>query len=116
ANVLGDVFGLAGDDSSARMRAAVRQINAAGRGVFLYVAGEKLSSIELPGPKDRRQSRPLPKAAEAGFREVGLGAQVLRSLGIRRIRVMTNNPRKIIGLEGYGIETLGSVTFGVDGK
>lgn len=113
ANVLGDVFGLANDDSSARMRAAVRQINAAGRGVFLYVAGEKLASIELPGPNDdRRQPRPLPKAAEAGFREFGLGAQVLRSLGIRRIRVMTNNPRKIIGLEGYGIETLGSIAFG----
>jgi len=112
ANLLGDVFGLSRDNSSARMRAAVRQIEAAGRGVFLYVVGSNLSSIELAAPGDRREPRPLPKPAEAGFREFGLGAQVLKSLGIRRIQVMTNNPRKIIGLEGYGIATLGSVPFG----
>jgi len=112
ANLLGDVFGLSQDNSSARMRAAVRQIEAAGRGVFLYVVGSNLSSINLTSPGDRREPRPLPKPAEAGFREFGLGAQVLKSLGIRRIQVMTNNPRKIIGLEGYGIATLGSVPFG----
>jgi 3,4-dihydroxy 2-butanone 4-phosphate synthase/GTP cyclohydrolase II len=109
ANLLGDVFGLAADDSSARMRAAVRKIEAHGRGVFLYVVGERLPAIELRDPEERRQPRPLPKPAEAGFREFGLGAQVLKSLGIRRIKVMTDNPRKIIGLEGYGIETVGSV-------
>ena len=112
ANLLGDVFGLSLDNSSARMRAAVRQIEEAGRGVFLYVVGSNVSSIELSAPGDRREPRPLPKPAEAGFREFGLGAQVLKSLGIRRIQVMTNNPRKIIGLEGYGIATLGSVPFG----
>ncbi|MCA9636923.1 MAG: 3,4-dihydroxy-2-butanone-4-phosphate synthase [Myxococcales bacterium] len=109
ANLLGDVFGLASDDSSARMRAAVRQIDRAGRGVILYVVGEKVPGIRLSSGGDRREPRPLPKPAEAGFREFGLGAQVLKSLGIRRIRVMTDNPRKIIGLEGYEIATLGSV-------
>ena len=49
------------------------------------------------------------RARETGFREFGLGAQVLRNLGVRRIEVMTNNPRKIIGLEGFGIEVVGSV-------
>ncbi len=112
ANLLGDVFGLSSDNSSARMRAAVRQIEEAGRGVFLYVVGSNVSSIDLSSSGDRREPRPLPKPAEAGFREFGLGAQVLKSLGIRRIQVMTNNPRKIIGLEGYGIATLGSVPFG----
>lgn len=112
ANLLGDVFGLSPDNSSARMRAAVRQIEEAGRGVFLYVVGSNVSSMDLSSPGDRREPRPLPKPAEAGFREFGLGAQVLKSLGIRRIQVMTNNPRKIIGLEGYGIATLGSVSFG----
>ncbi|MCB9566215.1 MAG: 3,4-dihydroxy-2-butanone-4-phosphate synthase [Myxococcales bacterium] len=109
ANLLGDVFGLASDDSSARMRAAVRQIDRAGRGLILYVVGEKVPGIRLSSGGDRREPRPLPKPAEAGFREFGLGAQVLKSLGIRRIRVMTDNPRKIIGLEGYEIATLGSV-------
>ena len=112
ANLLGDVFGLSQDNSSARMRAAVRQIEAAGRGVFLYVVGSNVSSVDMKAAGDRREPRPLPKPAEAGFREFGLGAQVLKSLGIRRIQVMTNNPRKIIGLEGYGIATLGSVPFG----
>ena len=52
---------------------------------------------------------PALKPAEAGFREFGLGAQVLRSLGIQRIRILTNNPRKIVGLSGFGIETLGAI-------
>jgi hypothetical protein len=46
--------------------------------------------------------------AESGFRQFGLGAQVLRELGIRRIRVITDNPRKIIGVSGFGIEVAGS--------
>ncbi len=107
SNLLGDVFGVAHDDSASRLRAAVRQIEAAGRGVFLYVVGQKLEGLSLT--PSARGDRPTPKPAEAGFREFGLGAQVLKSLGIRRIRVMTDNPRKIIGLEGYGIATLGSV-------
>ena len=107
ANLLGDVFGVAQDDSASRLRAAVRQIDAAGRGVVLYVVGPKVEGLALTPVA--RGGRPAPKPAEAGFREFGLGAQVLKSLGIRRIRVITDNPRKIIGLEGYGIETLGSV-------
>ena len=49
--------------------------------------------------------------AESGFRQFGLGAQVLRAIGLRRIRVITNNPRKIIGLPGFGIEVAGSVAL-----
>lgn len=56
-------------------------------------------------------SAPSLKPAEAGFREFGLGAQVLRSLGIHRIRVLTNNPRKIVALAGFGIETLGALAL-----
>ncbi len=109
AQVVGDVFGLEGEDTGARIRASLRQIDRAGRGCFLYVLGHKVNCFE--GLLTDKETDPKPglKPAEAGFREFGLGAQVLYRLGLRRIRVMTNHPRKIVGLEGFGIETVGTV-------
>jgi 3,4-dihydroxy 2-butanone 4-phosphate synthase/GTP cyclohydrolase II len=114
AQVLEDVFGVVvdgpsgteGGGAAARMRASLRQIDRAGRGVFLYVLGHRWPVDPLLTP---RAAEPAPalKPAEAGFREFGLGAQVLRSLGIHRIKVITNNPRKIVGLAGFGIATVG---------
>lgn len=107
AQVLGDVFGLSGDDSGRRLRAALSQIEAEGRGVFLYVIGRDTDDVRRtldPGAGEA----PGLKPAEQGFRTFGLGAQVLRQLGLRRIEVMTNNPRRIIGLSGYSIEVVGS--------
>lgn len=110
AQILGDVFGLGDDDSASRMRASIRQIERTGRGVFLYVLGHHWP----PEPLLERPAQahaPSLKPAEAGFREFGLGAQVLRSLGIHRIKVLTNHPRKIVGLTGFGIETVGALAF-----
>jgi 3,4-dihydroxy 2-butanone 4-phosphate synthase/GTP cyclohydrolase II len=107
AHVLGDVFGLAADDSSLRLRAAIRQIDRVGRGVFLYVLGSRFFGLDHlleAGAVARPEAAP-----QSGFREFGLGAQVLKSLGIARIRVVTNNPRKIVGLEGFGIEVVGTL-------
>lgn len=122
AQVLGDVFGFDADDSSRRLRAAFEQIDRAGRGVFLYVLGDHLGDAGLgelreleatTGSADAEgvggPGAPGLRPRESGFREFGLGAQVLRALGVRRIEVMTNNPRKIIGVEGFGIEVAGSV-------
>ena len=53
--------------------------------------------------------------SSAGFRDFGLGAQVLRKLGVRRVELLTNRPRKIIGLEGFGIEVCGTVALGARG-
>jgi 3,4-dihydroxy 2-butanone 4-phosphate synthase / GTP cyclohydrolase II len=108
AQVLGDVFGF-GDDSGVRLRSALGQIERAGRGVFLYVVGPSVTDVGklLGGPQ--ALSGPGLKPAESGFRQFGLGAQVLREVGLRRIRVITNNPRKIIGLSGFGIEVAGTV-------
>jgi 3,4-dihydroxy 2-butanone 4-phosphate synthase/GTP cyclohydrolase II len=114
AQVLGDVFGHADDDSAGRMRAALRKIEAAGRGVFLYVLGHRWPAdplLQVAAPV----SAPALKPAEAGFREFGLGAQVLRSLGVHRIRVLTDHPRKIVGLSGFGIETLGATPLAEHG-
>ncbi len=109
AQVLDDVFGIGGTGSGQRLRAAFRQIERAGRGVFLYVVGSPMDGV---GRALKDAAAPLPvhglKPAESGFRQFGLGAQVLRELGLRRIRVITDNPRKIIGVSGFGIEVAGS--------
>jgi 3,4-dihydroxy 2-butanone 4-phosphate synthase/GTP cyclohydrolase II len=109
AQVLDDVFGIGGTGSGQRLRAAFRQIERAGRGVFLYVVGSPMDDVgralkDAAAPPLVRGLKP----AESGFRQFGLGAQVLRELGLRRIRVITDNPRKIIGVSGFGIEVVGS--------
>lgn len=109
AQVLDDVFGIGGTGSGQRLRAVFRQIERAGRGVFLYVVGSPMDDV---GRALKDATAPvLPrglKPAESGFRQFGLGAQVLRELGLQRIRVITDNPRKIIGVSGFGIEVAGS--------
>lgn len=108
AQVLGDVFGLGGP-SGHRLRNALHQIDRAGRGLFLYVLGRDMTNDVARAMTHGQEPGPGLKAAESGFRQFGMGAQVLAVLGIRRIRVITNNPRKIIGLKGYGIEVVGTV-------
>jgi 3,4-dihydroxy 2-butanone 4-phosphate synthase/GTP cyclohydrolase II len=109
AQVLGDVFGLARDDSGVRLRRAIQRIDEAGRGVFLYVVGHAMHDFDkMLHPRRIGSSGPA-RLADAGLREFGMGAQVLKQLGLRRITVMTNNARKIIGVEGFGIEIAGTV-------
>ena len=109
AHVLGDLFGLGGGDSGARMRAALRQIDRAGRGVFMYVLGSTIPDVRVALGDKQHKPAPGLRPAEQGFRQFGLGAQVLSMVGLRRIKVITNNPRKIIGVSGFGIEVVGSV-------
>jgi 3,4-dihydroxy 2-butanone 4-phosphate synthase/GTP cyclohydrolase II len=111
AQVLGDLFGLGGGDSGARMRAAIRQIDRAGRGVFMYVLGASLPDVRAALGDRRPVARPGLRPAEQGFRQFGLGAQVLAHLGLHRIVVMTDNPRMIIGVTGFGIEVAGSIAI-----
>jgi 3,4-dihydroxy 2-butanone 4-phosphate synthase / GTP cyclohydrolase II len=113
AQIVGDVFGF-GDDSASRIRSALARINEAGRGVFLYVLSSGPVTVEelaLDGVRGPSQASPGLRARESGFREFGLGAQVLKHMGVRAIRVLTDNPRKIVGLEGFGIEVVGSVSL-----
>ncbi|MEE8110107.1 MAG: GTP cyclohydrolase II, partial [bacterium] len=107
----GDVFGSFRCDCGAQLHAALKKISEEGKGVLLYVTQEgrgigivnKLKAYAL-----QDQGMDTVQANEAlGFkpdlRDYGLGAQVLADLGIKRMRLMTNNPRKIVGLEGYGL-------------
>jgi 3,4-dihydroxy 2-butanone 4-phosphate synthase/GTP cyclohydrolase II len=113
AQLIGDVFGF-GDDSASRIRSALARINEAGRGVFLYVLSSGPTSADelaLDGIRGAAHASPGLRARESGFREFGLGAQVLKHMGVRAIRVLTDNPRKIVGLEGFGIEVVGTVAL-----
>ncbi len=105
ASLVEDVFGGPHGDAGGRLRAAFRQIERAGRGVVLYVVGDDLvdAAAREGAASDPQEQRP------GGLREFGLGAQVLHLLGVRRLMVMTNQPRKIVGLEGFGLEVVSSV-------
>jgi len=113
----GDVFHSLRCDCGEQLDLAMQQVVQAGSGVVLYMAQEgrgigllnKLRAYEL-----QEQGRDTVEAnLELGFmddqREYGIGAQILADLGARELRLMTNNPRKIRGLEGYGLSVTGQV-------
>ena len=96
ANPLADVFGAGGDRV---VDASLAAIAAEGRGVLLYM--EPLGGGEAVV---RQLSSDGTPAQSMDLRDYGIGAQILRALGLRRIRVLTRHPRKVVGLEAYGIE------------
>jgi 3,4-dihydroxy 2-butanone 4-phosphate synthase/GTP cyclohydrolase II len=106
AGVLRDVFGLGPFAGSLAPTAWLRMIEQEGRGVLVYVLPrERGIHLDLSGvPVDSAAAaRP---ATEPPLRDFGLGAQVLVDLGVKSIRLLTNNPRRIAGLEGYGIHVV----------
>ncbi len=110
--VTGDIFGSKRCDCGDQLSAALQQIEAEGRGVVLYMKqeGRGIGLLnKLHAYKLQEQGMDTIEANEAlGFkmdlRDYGIGCQILRDLGIRRLRLMTNNPSKRVGLGGYGLE------------
>jgi len=103
----GDVFGSADRDTSALLRRSMQMIAKAGRGVILYLRrdaqGVELLDRTRPRETARRPSTdPANRAMD--FREYGVGAQILRDLGLGKIRLITNYPRRMVSLPGYGLE------------
>ncbi|XP_048336078.1 bifunctional riboflavin biosynthesis protein RIBA 1, chloroplastic [Ziziphus jujuba] len=114
----GDIFGSARCDCGSQLALAMQQIEAAGRGVLVYLRGHEGRGIGL-GHKLRAYNlqddgRDTVEANEelglpVDSREYGIGAQILRDLGVRTMKLMTNNPAKYVGLKGYGLEVVGRV-------
>ena len=100
----GDVFGSEACDCGPQLRAAIAAIEREGRGVFLYVYAAGRQSL-LGDVKAHVLHELAPRVAggEHKLRDFGLGAQVLSDLGVKNLRLLTNNPKKIVGLEGYGM-------------
>ncbi|XP_031497048.1 bifunctional riboflavin biosynthesis protein RIBA 1, chloroplastic-like isoform X2 [Nymphaea colorata] len=114
----GDIFGSARCDCGIQLARAMEQIESAGRGVLIYLRGHEGRGIGL-GHKLRAYNlqddgRDTVEANEelglpVDSREYGIGAQILRDLGVRTMKLMTNNPAKYIGLKGYGLTVAGRV-------
>ena len=100
----GDVFGSAACDCGAQLRGALQAIERAGRGVLLYVfpAGRQSLLADVKAHVLHEETARV-AGREHKLRDFGLGAQVLSDLGVKDLRLLTNNPKKIAGLEGYGM-------------
>lgn len=108
ASLPGDVFAAHGCDSGEQLRAALRAIDAAGRGVLLYIFPTGSYSLRQDLKTYLLHHEP-PLGSDSKLRDFGLGAQVLRELGITHMNLLTNNPKKIAGLEGHGLTIVESL-------
>ena len=113
----GDVFHSQRCDCGWQLETAMQMIQAEGRGVLVYLDQEgrgigllnKLKAYELQDRVADTVEANEQLGFKADLRNYGIGAQILLDLGIRSIRVLTNNPRKLVGLDGYGLALAGRV-------
>ena len=108
----GDAIGSRRCDSGQQTRAAIQMIEKEGRGVLLYMRQEgrgiglfnKLKAYQLQDTGMDTLESNLALGFPEDLRDYGIGAQILADLGIKELRLMTNNPAKVVGFSGYGIE------------
>jgi len=118
----GDVFGSLRCDCGAQLHEAMRRIQQDGRGVLLYISQEgrgiglanKLRAYALQDQGMDTVEANVHLGFRPDEREFGTGAQILHDLGVRQLRVLTNNPKKLTGLTGYGLEIAEQVPLRID--
>lgn len=107
----GDVFGSARCDCGDQLRRAMAMVEEAGKGVIVYMHQEgrgiglvnKIKAYELQECGKDTVEANIALGFKPDLRDYGIGAQILVDLGVRKIRLMTNNPKKMVGLQGYGM-------------
>jgi 3,4-dihydroxy 2-butanone 4-phosphate synthase/GTP cyclohydrolase II len=120
----GDVFGSQRCDCGDQMRKALSMIAEEGKGIFLYMRQEgrgiglanKIKSYALQEKGLDTVEANVALGYEPDLRDYGIGAQILVDLGLTTIRILTNNPRKVVGVEGYGLKVIERVPIQVPPK
>jgi 3,4-dihydroxy 2-butanone 4-phosphate synthase/GTP cyclohydrolase II len=118
----GDVFGSKRCDCGSQLEKAMHMVEEAGKGVILYMQQEgrgigllnKIKAYALQDQGCDTVEANLRLGFKPDLRDYGIGAQMLADLGVRKMRLMTNNPTKIVGLEGYGLEVVEQVPIFVE--
>ena len=119
--ITGDIFGSCRCDCGPQLEHAMKQINEAGKGVIVYMNQEgrgigllnKLKAYKLQEEGFDTVEANIQLGFESDMRDYGIGAQILHDLGVKKIRLMSNNPKKRSGLIGYGLEIVENVAIEV---
>ena len=121
--LVGDVFGSAACDCRQTLEGALTAISCERRGALIYLhQSAKGFALEKVGDRTaisfhrERSSPSLPESERKAQRQIGIGAQILSDLNLRRIRLLTNHPRRVVALEGFGIEIVEQVPVALEKK
>jgi 3,4-dihydroxy 2-butanone 4-phosphate synthase/GTP cyclohydrolase II len=104
ACLVGDLLGSSGCECGSQLEQAFQRIQAEGRGVIVFLQKEVPAKSRLQCTHTTNEQVVQGKPDQTRLREFGVGAQILKDLGLSRLRLLTNNPKKIVGLESYSLE------------